>query len=602
MEALKCLVETYKARGKEICCSLIFDEMSIRKHLQWSDSRKEFLGPITYGFRSGCEEVQLATNAIVFMLNGINVPFQMPIAFHFIETLSGIEKANLLQLISTAIHDCGARIVSITFDGFSTNFSMCEELNASFDLSDYRPYIFLPGNERKVYIILDPSHMEKLARNCVAGNAFLTVENGRKIEWRFFESLEKLRVERNFALTHKMNKKHMQWKNAKMSVRLAVQTLSDSVADSMQYLMDKSIPEFLDASATIKFVRIMNNIFDVMNTKTNNSSSSTIFKNAINPANQQEVFDYFEDVIEYFKTIKLPDGNFILSARTKTAFKGFIMNMVNLKYIYKDCVESGIMDYLTTFVFSQDHVESFFGRIRSLNGFNDNPTIEQFCAAFRKIVVNNEIKCSVLSNCVDSLNILNVSSFRKSIQPIPNDEKITEFEAILDNDQHCEDKTEIENCEYLLDDLESASVAYTAGWIEMKIESSNRFLCDQCMNVFEENDKIDDGIQSSKSRIPCKTTFKICRTAHQFIKIFEKDPDYKYTRLLYDVMREIDFANAFSRTNFQEHESHKYYFIKPIVEEYIRIQVIYTAKKVTLKEQKVMLRKKLLKIIHFCNQ
>lgn len=265
LEVLKSLVEKYKVRGKEIYCSLIFDEMSIRKHLQWSDSRKEFLGSITYGFRSNCEEVPLATNVIVYMLNGINVPFQMPVAFYFIGTLSGIEKSNLLRQISTAIHKCGVRIMTVTFDGFSTNLTMCEHLNADFDLS--KPYIYLPDDDRKIYIILDPSHMEKLARNCVAANKFLTVENEQKIEWSFFESLEKFRVEKNFVLTHKLNKKHMQWAQSKMNVRLAVQTLSNSVADSMQYLMDKNVPEFSDASATIKFVRIMNNVFDVMNTK-----------------------------------------------------------------------------------------------------------------------------------------------------------------------------------------------------------------------------------------------------------------------------------------------------------------------------------------------
>lgn len=140
--------------------------------------------------------------------------------------------------------------------------------------------------------------------------------------------------------------------------------------------------------------------------------------------------------------------------------------MKNFKSIYEECVESGMMDCLPTFKFSQDHVESFFGRIRSLNGYNDNPTVEQFCAAFRKIVINNEITSSEFSNCADSLNILCVSSGRpkrRSIQHIENED------SFLENFEYMEKKEEIEKYDYLLDNLEKNSVAYTAGWLEKKL-------------------------------------------------------------------------------------------------------------------------------------
>lgn len=91
-DTLKNLAAKHKEAGKEILCSLVYDEMSIRKHLQWSDSRKEFLGFINYGFRFNSQEMPLAKNVIVFLLNGVNIMFTMPIAFYFIETLTGTEK------------------------------------------------------------------------------------------------------------------------------------------------------------------------------------------------------------------------------------------------------------------------------------------------------------------------------------------------------------------------------------------------------------------------------------------------------------------------------------------------------------------------------
>ena len=39
------------------------------------------------------------------------------------------------------------------------------------------------------------------------------------------------------------------------------------------------------------------------------------------------------------------------------------------------------MKYILTYKFSQDHLELFFGAIRSSGGFNINPTAQQFTAA-----------------------------------------------------------------------------------------------------------------------------------------------------------------------------------------------------------------------------
>lgn len=302
--------------------------MSIRKHLQWSDSQKQFLGFINYGFRSNIEEMPLAKNALVFMLNGINANFTMPIAFYFIDTLTAAEKANLLTEILNAIDGCGARTLTVTFDGLSTNFSMCALLGANLSMNDCKPFFFLSHDEfNKIYIILDPPHMEKLARNLLAEKKVLTNPDESEIKWTFFELLEDFRNTRGFILTHKINKKHMQWTRSKMNVRLAVETLSNSVAESMQFLMQEGYEEFSNAAATIKFIRTMNNIFDVMNSK--RIVASDIFKSAINPLNQEYIFKYFDEVTAYLKALKLPKGKTVVSSKKRTSFTGFIFNMIN---------------------------------------------------------------------------------------------------------------------------------------------------------------------------------------------------------------------------------------------------------------------------------
>lgn len=200
--------------------------------------------------------------------------------------------------------------------------------------------------------------MEKLARNCIAGNKVLYNTDKSEIKWSYFEWLETFRNERGLTLTHELNKKHMQWFRAKMNVRMAVETLSNSVADSMEFLMERGFEEFSDATATIEFVRIMNNTFDVMNSR--RMTNANTFKSAINPQNQKFIFEYFDKAAEYLKTIEfmstttkkgveVKELKKIISSEKKTSFKGFIINMISLKAIYEECVATGMLNCLPTY-------------------------------------------------------------------------------------------------------------------------------------------------------------------------------------------------------------------------------------------------------------
>lgn len=65
-----------------------------------------------------------------------------------------------------------------------------------------------------------------------------------------------------------------------MHVRTAIETLSRSTADSMEFLMKNGHPEFLDAAATIEFIRIFDKLWDVFNTYRIKSDEKNIFKSA----------------------------------------------------------------------------------------------------------------------------------------------------------------------------------------------------------------------------------------------------------------------------------------------------------------------------------
>ena len=70
---------------------------------------------------------------------------------------------------------------------------------------------------------------------------------------------------------------------------------------------------------------------------------------------------------------------------------------------FKDCRH---LSYLLTFKFSQDPLETLFSVIRASLGSNNNPTVIQFTAAFKKILLGAANRSrSYFSNCSEELTI-----------------------------------------------------------------------------------------------------------------------------------------------------------------------------------------------------
>lgn len=602
MQMVKRLGAEMKEKNQELVVALSFDEMAIRKNEQWDG--KEFLGHVTVddNKNSENEETPIANNSLVFMVTGVNKLFSLPVAYYFINSISTPLKHALVYEIIEQISKCDVRLISVTFDGLPQNIAVCEKFGASFNIEkDFRPYFEDPFQQKRVYVILDPPHMEKLARNTIASKKIIYVDNVA-IKWDFFESLEVFRTEKNAAHMHKLNKKHIQWFRSKMNVRLAVETLSESVATCMEYFRDLGFNEFADCTETITFIRFCDKMFDTMNTKLI-SNNNNIFKSALNDANKNEIFAFYDEAIAYLKRLKLKsDGKPIYTGKNKTFVRGFIVNMTNIKMMYKDLVDTKIMNCLPVFRVSQDLLESLFGRIRQQNGCNDNPTCQQFMSAYRKLFINNSIRSSELANCIDDLNILTISSHR-SRRPILNGSNTPTCDESLE-ESVCERSLEqICNLNPLVDGLEDVSIAYLAGFIEKKITNS-RFECSDCLNVLKENEKILESqyMKSQHTQIPCRSTYTICKIANRNLNTYKRRSECNYDALFNFIMREINLSSLYINSNFVHDEMHKYYFVSFVVEEFLRLQSNQIARTTTLNLQTKIMRKGLHKYVHFLGQ
>lgn len=196
-------------------------------------------------------------------------------------------------------------------------------------------------------------------------------------------------------------------------------------------------------------------------------------------------------------------------------------------------------------------MEILFGRCRAMNGFNDNPTVQQFMGAFRKLMAFDAILCSSSSNCTDDhtpsqpfANILYVTS-------IPNTANATDIDISSSQLATLYQKlSEIEAIEKssLLDCALDYSIAFVGANIEQRIASKDRMYCDGCKNVFEENTKLRSLHLGFANSVPCRSTFDICKEADRFLKLQLIRSSQNFNVIEEGIYQQLDLEDLFVAT------------------------------------------------------
>lgn len=118
-------------------------------------------------------------------------------------------------------------------------------------------------------------------------------------------------------------------------------------------------PTFFEARYTARFLRLFNNIFDILNSKT---KFGIMYKRPITEKSFEFHVQYFEECKFYIFNIKKMDGTPILSTQQHTGFLGFIVAMETFRNIHLEHKKN--LPYILTFKFSQDHLETFFSALQ----------------------------------------------------------------------------------------------------------------------------------------------------------------------------------------------------------------------------------------------
>lgn len=242
-------------------------------------------------------------------------------------SITARQKALLVQQCLTLLKECRIIVVSLTYDGATTNKAMCTHLGCDTKLSNSFKH-----EDQVVCLWPDPCHNIKLVRNAFSDRRALVDNQGLKISWNHIELLHKIQNEEGLHLGNKIKDDHVNFIKQKMKVRLATQLMSQSVADALQFCKDLGITAFEDCDGTIKFITVYNNLFDIMNSRNMRVKG---WKKAATSFNIKAIEVFFSDAETYIKGLKFYDNTSVLDSNRSTGFSGFLTCMNSLLQIYK---------------------------------------------------------------------------------------------------------------------------------------------------------------------------------------------------------------------------------------------------------------------------
>ena len=613
--------------GQPILCSMMMDEIAIRKQVLWDG--KKYVGYIDHGVPvEDSSSLPVAKEALVMMIVCMTERWKIPVAYFLIDGLRGQERANLVLICLRKLYAVGIRVVSLTFDGSSANCNMVTHLGCSLNVSNLQCSFHHPENaNQQIFIFLDACHMLKLLRNMLADKGILIDNEGRPIKWSYIVDLQTLQAQEGVHAGNKLHQRHIEWQQQKMKVKLAAQTLSSSVADALCFCKDVlKLPQFEGCQATVDFIRLIDRLFDFLNSR---NPVARGYKAPLRDVNEPVWRPFVVDARQYLSGLKLANGQLVTSSLRKTGVVGFIVSSCSAVTLYDVLVvRESLLKYVLTYKMSQDHLELFFSAVRSRGGWNNNPSVVQFKAAWKRLLSHQQLKEVTSGNCAAQLNcpLLLVSSClaKHEITDVATATTLrlndTMRELCLVDCVQYDDSTVQMSLQSLSLFVENV-VVYIAGFVVRNL--LKRLHCSVCKAALfnslntDTSQCADFGLLNVKNRgglvSPSGDVVRLCKVSESHFRS-HMGPSEKpvATTNLQDLLTcgvLQSFIGADIFTGLTDHtfdtdpvDDHRVLLMKRVVDEYMRCRLYYQGKSYSRNIQGENKRSKLTKSILFCGQ
>ena len=393
---LLCIADLVKDGEKDFV--IIIDEMSIKKETTWDQKSQQFVGTVDYGTIKAEDPDSIATNVLLILTASLKKPSHIPMAYFLTNKLNSDILCQIINESIKMLHEVGANVHAVIFDGASKNVGMAEKLGCNIkNLDGSFPHPCEAG--KSIHVIFDICHMIKLARNAFSDMKVISTACNEKICWEYILALYRTQQKDILHLGNKLKAKHVKWQNHKMKVNVATQLFSHSVAAAITFLRNIKLKGFENSKPTSDFILLMNDLFDVLNSK---SKYGKHRKQPINSNNFNDIQTILCDTVAFLKCLKDTNDLPLIQGPRKTFLIGFCVSSHSILTISKNLLEreESPFEYILTYRFSQDAIEMFFSKIRSRFGWNNNPTALQFKYALRSLLLKNKIESPSTANCV----------------------------------------------------------------------------------------------------------------------------------------------------------------------------------------------------------
>lgn len=597
-EALKAIKE--RVGNKKVYASLIIDEMKIMESEDYHINSGRTFGYVDFGFNVETDCEKMASEVLVFLLVALNESWKVPIAYFATTGTNAEQKSKLILIAVELVHASGVEIKTLTFDGHRSNLATAKKLGCCLDISNLKPFFKNPVNGNNIYVFLDPCHMLKNVRNAFEVYGNFEDSQGREINWKYLEELHKLQESELFHLANKLRANHIYFKTKIMKVRLASQLFSDSVADALSFCdTELRIFKFCGVEATAEFLKKINVLFDILDSRVHQYG----FKRAMNLENYETAFKVLEETSQYLKTLKHNETN-IMNTLRFTGFLGFCICAESAKGLFDDLIKNdNNMTYLPLHKISQDHIEIFFGNIRSHGRCNDNPTLKLFESIYKRMLVHLELMDVDSGNCVplESITILNCSSKspveRINMTTARRNSDIQTLHITPDDDELPHVTT--------LSPYGQKVVEYIAGFVVHKLLQSVK--CETCTSaLLPQNDTNEGSLIAHKDKgkliYPSSDTISICQHCELELRKGVQNKRLKkvYTTdfLLPIVTEKLLQLSLYQDIHYHTFENddvnHVEELTKAVAEKYLNIRIAYIRKQANKTNSKKHILKKLI--------
>ncbi|XP_007945029.2 DNA transposase THAP9 [Orycteropus afer afer] len=468
------------------CCSLIIKSISLEQQLQWDPSSHHLQGFIDFGLgKFDADETPLASETILLMAVGIFGHWRTPLGYFFVNRASGYLQAQLLRLAIGKLSDIGITVLAVTSDATAHSVQMAKALGICIDADNMKCTFQHPSSSsQQIAYFFDSCHLLRLIRNAFQHFQSIHFLDGTA-RWQHLVELVALE-EQELSCMERVASKFPNLKNHVIKINCAAQIFSESVASALECFLSAGLPPFQNCIGTIHFLRLINNLFDVFNSR---NCYGKGLKGPLLLKTYNKVNHLLTEAKTIFVSLCDTNNNQIIKGKRKLGFLGFLLNAESLNWLYQNYIFTKVMPfpYLLTYKFSQDHLEFFLRMLKQVLVTSSSPTCMAFQKAYNHLETSYRFQDDIF---LSEVSILDISVARRSdltLCTVPHQYGGSVTKALFHKEDIFHDWSNCSLTEALLDLSDNRrNLTYCAGYIANKL--SALLTCEDCITALYASD------------------------------------------------------------------------------------------------------------------